>query len=105
MATHSTVLAWRIPGMGGAWWASIYGVAQSQTRLKRLSSSSSSLISLLSKGLSRVFSSTSLKVSILQHPSFFMAHLSHTYKTTEKTTALTTWTFVSKVMSLLFNTV
>ena len=34
MATHSSVLAW---------WAAVYGVAQSQTRLKRLSSSSSSL--------------------------------------------------------------
>ena len=31
MATHSSVLAWRIPGMGGAWWASVYGVAQSRT--------------------------------------------------------------------------
>ena len=41
MATHSSILAWRIPGTGGAWWAAIYGVAQSQTRLKRLSSSSS----------------------------------------------------------------
>ena len=41
MATHSSVLAWRIPGTGGAWWAAIYGVAQSRTRLKRLSSSSS----------------------------------------------------------------
>ena len=41
MATHSSVLAWRILGNGGAWWAAIYGVAQSQTRLKRLSSSSS----------------------------------------------------------------
>ena len=37
MATHSSVLAWRIPGMG-AWWAAVYGVAQSRTRLKRLSS-------------------------------------------------------------------
>ena len=72
MATHSSVLAWRIPGTerlhfhfslscigegngnplqcscleyprdGGAWWAAVYGVAQSQTRLKWLSSSSSS---------------------------------------------------------------
>ena len=42
MATHSSVLAWRIPEDGGAWWVAIYGVAQSQTRLKRLSSSSSS---------------------------------------------------------------
>ena len=32
------------PGDGGAWWAAVYGVAQSQTRLKRHSSSSSSLI-------------------------------------------------------------
>ena len=39
MATHSSVLAWRIPGTG-AWWAAVYAVAQSQTRLKRLSSSS-----------------------------------------------------------------
>ena len=41
MATHSSVLAWTIPGME-AWWAAVYGVAQSRTRLKRLSSSSSS---------------------------------------------------------------
>ena len=40
-ATHSSVLAWRIPGTGGACWAAVYGVAQSQTRLKQLSSSSS----------------------------------------------------------------
>ena len=29
MATHSSVLAWRIPGTGGAWWAAVYGVTQS----------------------------------------------------------------------------
>ena len=34
MATHSSVLAWRIPGTGGAWWAAVYGVAQSRTRLE-----------------------------------------------------------------------
>ena len=33
MATHSSVLAWRIPGIG-AWWAAVYGVAESRTRLK-----------------------------------------------------------------------
>ena len=33
IATHSSVLAWGIPGMGGAWWAAVYGVTQSQTRL------------------------------------------------------------------------
>ena len=33
MATHSSVLAWRIPGTGVAWWAAVYGVAQSWARL------------------------------------------------------------------------
>jgi len=42
MATHSSVLAWRIPGDGGAWWAADYGVTQSRTRLRQLSSSSRS---------------------------------------------------------------
>ena len=46
----------------------------------------------------------SLKASILQHSAFFMVQLSHPYLTTGKTTALTIWTFVCKVMSLLFNT-
>ena len=44
MATHSSVLAWRIPGMGEPDGPAVYGVAQSCTRLKRLSSSSSSSI-------------------------------------------------------------
>ena len=48
------------------------------------------LISLLSKGLSRVFSSTSLKASVLGHSAFFMVQLSHLYMTTRKTIALTT---------------
>ena len=42
------------------------------------------LISLVSKGLSRVFSSTSLKASILQHSAFFMVQLSHLYMTIGK---------------------
>ena len=45
----------------------------------------------------------SLKESILQHSVFFIVQLSYLYMTTGKTTALTTRTFVSKVMSLLFN--
>ena len=61
------------------------------------------LISLLSKGLSRVFSNTSLKASILWRSVFFMVHLSHPYMITGKTIALTRWTFVGKVVSLLFN--
>ena len=63
-------------------------------------------ISLLSKGLSRIFSST----KVWKHH-FFSTQLSlwskshiHPYMTTVKTIGLTTQTFVSKVMSLLFNT-
>ena len=44
------------------------------------------------------------KASILQHSDFFMVHLSHPYMTIGKTIALTRWTFVGKVMALLFNT-
>ena len=63
------------------------------------------LISLLFKGLSRVFSNTTV-----QKHQFFSAQpslwwkLSHPYMTTGKTIAFTRWAFISKVMSLLFNT-
>ena len=43
------------------------------------------------------------KASILQHSAFFIVQHSHPYMTTGKTIALTRWTFVDKVMSLLFN--
>ena len=45
----------------------------------------------------------SSKASILWHSAFFMFQLSHPYMTTGKTIALIIWTFVSKVMSVLFN--
>ena len=45
----------------------------------------------------------SSKASILWHSAFFIVQLSHPYMTTGKTTALTRWTFVGKVMSLLFD--
>ena len=43
------------------------------------------------------------KASILWRSAFFMVQLSHSYMTTGETLALTIWTFVGKVMSLLFN--
>ena len=43
----------------------------------------------------------SSKASMLQHSAFFTVQLSHPYMTTGKTIALTRWTFVGKVMSLL----
>ena len=45
----------------------------------------------------------SSKASILLHSAFFIVQLSHPHMTTGKTIALTRWTFVGKVMSLLFN--
>ena len=62
----------------GAWWAAVYRVAQGRTRLKSLSSSSSS--------------------SFLYGPTLTSIH-----DYWEKTIALTRWPFVGKVMSLLFN--
>ena len=52
------------------------------------------------KGLLQHHSS---KASILQHSAFFIVQLSHPYMTAGKTIPLTRWTFVDKVMSLLFN--
>ena len=45
-----------------------------------------------------------VKASILWHSAFSMVHLSHAYMATGKTIALTIWTFIGKVMSLLCNT-
>ena len=60
-------------------------------------------ISLQSKGLSRVFSNTTSKASILQRSAFFTVQLSHPHMTTGKTIVLTRRTFVGKVISLVFN--
>ena len=54
--------------------------------------------------LNNILQHNSSKASILQHSAFFMVQLSHPYMTTGKTIALTIWTLVSKVVSLLFNT-
>ena len=63
------------------------------------------LISLLSKGLSKIFSSATVwRHQIFSAQPFFIVQLSHLFLTTRKTIALTIWTFVGKVISLLFNT-
>ena len=53
--------------------------------------------------LKSLFQHHSSKASILQCSAFFMVQYSHLYMTTGKTIALTRWTFVSKVMSLLLS--
>ena len=60
-------------------------------------------ISLQSKRLSRVFSNTTLQKHQYFSSAFFMVQFSHPYMTTGKAIALTTGTFIGKVMSLLFN--
>ena len=62
------------------------------------------LISLQSKGLSRVFSNTTIqKHQFFSTQLFFMVQLSHPYMTTGKNIALTRWIIVGKVMSLFFH--
>ena len=56
---------------------------------------------LVSRGLSRVFSNTTVQKHQFFGAVFFMVQLSHPYMTTGKTIALTGWTFVGKVVSLL----
>ena len=53
--------------------------------------------------LKSLLQNLSSKASILWRSAFFIVQLSHPYMTTGKTIALTRWTFVGKVMSLLFN--
>ena len=77
MATHFSILAWRIPIDRGAWWATDHRVTKNWTRLSNWTE--------------------------LNWTAFFLFQLSHPYMTTGKTIALTRWTFVGKVMSLLFN--
>ena len=53
--------------------------------------------------LKSLFQHHSSKASIIWHSAFFTVQISHPYMTTGKTIALTRWTFVGKIMSLLFN--
>ena len=90
IATHCSILAWRIP------WTEEPG---------RLISFRMDWLDLLAvqgtfKSLLQHHGS---KASILQCSAFFTIQLSHPYMTTGKTIALTRWTFVGEVMSLLFN--
>ena len=110
------------PRDGGAWWAAVYGIAQCRTQLKRLCSSSFNIspsnehlglssfmidwfdLLTVQETLNSLHQHHRMKASILWCSAFFMVQLSHPYMTTEKAIDLTRRTFVSKVMSLLFNT-
>ena len=55
------------------------------------------------KTLKNLLQHHSSKASVLRCSAFFIVQFSHPYMTTGKTIALTRWTFVGKVMALLFN--
>ena len=86
------------------YWSFSFNISPSNEHSGLISLGWTGWISLQSKGLSRVFSQHhSSKASVLQCSALFKVQLSHAYMTTGKTIALTRWTFVGKVMSLLFN--
>ena len=85
------------------YWSFSFSISPSNEYSGLISLDWTGWIALLLKGLSRVFSNTTVQASILQHSAFFLVQLSHPYMTTGKNIALTRWTFVGKVMSLLFN--
>ena len=80
MATHSSMLAWRIPGTG-AWWAAVYGVTQSRTRLTWFSSSSSVYIF----NISTHFKTKTLDI----YPSLYSSRKSDVILTSFRTTEAT----------------
>ena len=87
------------------YWSFSFSISHSKEHSLLISLGLTGLISLQSKGLSRVFSN----ITVQKHQFFgaqlssYFLHISHPYMTTGKTIALTRCTFVSKVMSLLFN--
>ena len=81
MATHSSVLAWRIPGTGEpGGLLSVYGVAQSRTRLKRFSSSSSSDFMWVPSGHCWLPCGILATVVCRQTSSLFLVHLKFSLK-------------------------
>ena len=91
-----------------AWRAAVHGVAKSRTWLSDWTERPfrTDWLDLLAvQGtLKSLLQHHSSKASILQHSAFIMVQPSYPYMTTGKTIALTIWTCVGKVMSLLFNT-
>ena len=81
----------------------LHSISPSNEYLRLIPLGLTGLISLLSKGLSRVFSTTVGRHQFFGAQPFFIDEHSQPYMTTGKTIALTIQTFVGKVMSLLFN--
>ena len=90
-----------LPIMWPKYWSFIFSISPSNEHPGLISFRMDWLYLLAVQGLSRVFSNTTVQKHLLR--SAFSVQLSHPYMTTGKSIALTRWTFVGKVMSLLFN--
>ena len=86
------------------YWSFSFNISPSNEHPELISFRMDSLDLLAVQGtLKSLLQHHSSKTSILWHSAFFRVRISHPYITTGKTIALTRWTFVGKVMSLLFN--
>ena len=86
------------------YWSFSFNISPSNEQSGLISSRMDWLDLLAGQGtLKSLFKHHSSKASILWCSAFSIVQLSHSYMTTGKTIALTRWTFVGKVMSLLFN--
>ena len=98
--SNESTLHTRLP----KYWSFSFSISPSNEQPGLISSRRDWLDLLAVQGtLKNLFQHDSSKASILWHSAFFIVQLSHPYVTTGKTIALTRWTFVGKVMSLLFN--
>ena len=88
---------------GQRYWNLSFNISPSNEHPGLISFRMTGWISLQSKGLKSLLQHRSSEASILLCSAFFMVLLSHPYLTTGKAKALMLWTFVRKVMSLLFN--
>ena len=97
--SNESVLCIRWP----KYWSFTFGINPSNEYSGLISLRSDQFDLLAVQGtLKSLFQHHSSKASILQHLVFFLVQFSHSYMTTGKTIALTRWTFVGKVTSLLF---
>ena len=86
------------------YWSFSFNISPSSEYLALISFRMDWLLLLSVQGtLKSLLQHHSSKASILWHSAFFVVQLSHPYMTSGKTIGLTRWTFVGKVMSLLFN--
>ena len=98
--SNVSVLCIRLP----EYWSFSFSISPSNEHSGLISSRMDWLDLLAVQGtLKSILQHHSSEASILQCSAFFIVQLSHTYMTTRKTIALARWTFVGKVMSLLFN--